>query len=208
MGILPSHGTSTNTLDFGTLSYYIGEVRFRTGSPCSGKGALRPCAGRSEIADGIQEGSTDVNHISKELKRFNLLMSETNAAYHDASFRLGIPDSAMQILYAILSNDGRESCPLQEICRQTGLSKQTINSALRRLERDGMLYLTHTGAKTKDVCLTDKGKALAERTAARLIALEDRIFAAWPAQDVERYLALTERYLKEFLNSIEDLAAE
>ncbi len=149
-----------------------------------------------------------MNNISRELKRFNHLMAETSSAYHDASLRLGLPDSAMQILYTIISDDGRQSCPLQEICRKTGLSKQTINSALRRLEADEMLYLTHAGAKTKNVCLTGRGKALAERTAARLIQIEDRIFAAWPAQDVELYLTLTERYLNAFLNGIEDLAAE
>ena len=65
----------------------------------------------------------------KTLKRMNHLISEINAAYHDASLRLGISDSVCQILYTICNVGDR--CLLSEICAQTGLSKQTINSALR-----------------------------------------------------------------------------
>lgn len=142
---------------------------------------------------------------SKALKRSNHLFSETTAAYHEASLRLGLSDSVMQILYTICDSGGGQRCSIQEICRQTGLLKQTVNSALRRMEGEGFVYLEATGKKGKDVCLTEAGIRLAERTAARLIQAENAIFASWPEEDVETYLSLSEKYLTAFRAEIENL---
>lgn len=130
---------------------------------------------------------------SKDLKHFNHLITEMDAAYHEISLKLGLSDSAMSILYTIC-NYG-ESCLLQDICRQSGLSKQTINSALRKLETENILYLEMAGAKSKRVTLTDAGKALAQKTALQVINTENEIFASWSREDVEKYLELTEDYL-------------
>ena len=132
----------------------------------------------------------------QKLSRFNYLLGETEAAYHDAALKLGLSDSAMRILYAIC--DLGDGCPLQSVCRRSGLSKQTVNSAIRKLEREGALYLERTSARTKQICLTEHGKALAARTAQRILQMENEIFSTWPAGDVEIYLRLTERFLTDF----------
>ena len=77
--------------------------------------------------------------FSKTLKRYNYLLGETNAAYHDASSKLGLTYSSMTVLY-VVCNTG-DTCPLRDICRNADISKQTVNSALRRLEADGLIYL-------------------------------------------------------------------
>lgn len=133
------------------------------------------------------------NHSSREMKRYNHLLGEIDATYHEMSLRLGLSDSAMIILYTI--SDEGDNCPLSEICRRSGLSKQTMNSAIRKLEAEGVLYLEKAGAKSKTVCLTEAGKDLAGRTALRLLNAENAILASWPRQDVEKYLELTERFL-------------
>ena len=135
--------------------------------------------------------------MSKELRRFNYLMGEIDAAYHEAALNLGLSDSAMRILY-VLCGCGSFRCSLREVCLCSGPSKQTVNSALRKLEGEGLAFLEPIGTKGKDVCLTDAGQALAEGTVARLIAVEDAILGSWPAEDVEKYLSLAEQYLTAF----------
>ncbi|MCI8530241.1 MAG: ArsR family transcriptional regulator [Lachnospiraceae bacterium] len=132
-------------------------------------------------------------HVSKEMRRFNYLLGEIDAVYHEVSLKLGLSDSAMKIMYAIC--DAGEECLLQEICFYTGLSKQTVNSAIRKLEEEGILYLEPFNAKSKKVFLTEKGKGLAEKTAYRILQAENDIFATWEKKDVEAYLDLTEKYL-------------
>lgn len=134
-------------------------------------------------------------YVSKEMNRCNYLLGEIDAVYHELSKKLGLSDSAMRILYTIC--DIGDCCLLQEICRRGGLSKQTVNSAIRRLEADGILFLKPAGAKNKKVCLTGHGKTLISQTVIRIIQAENEIFAAWPAEDVSKYLELTERYLTD-----------
>ena len=135
---------------------------------------------------------------SKELRRLNYLMGETDAAYHEAALRLGLSDSAMRILYAVCDRGSSFRCSLRDVCRSSGLSKQTVNSALRKLEGAGAVYLEAAGGRSKNVCLTDAGRELAGRTAAPLMELEDEIFSAWGADEVEQYIRLTQRYLEDF----------
>lgn len=137
------------------------------------------------------------------MKRFNYLASEIDAAYHEAALRLGLSDSAMLILYTVC-NQG-ERCPLSDIARLSGASKQTINSALRKLEGEGILYLESLGGRKKLVCLTQRGKALAEDTVLRLVKLENGIFGSWTEPEQETYLELTQRYLTAFKNGIDTL---
>lgn len=130
---------------------------------------------------------------SKYIKRFNHLHGEIESTYHDSSLKYGVSDSVMKILYTICSYG--DSFPLSDICRNTGLTRQTVNSALRKLEYDGIIYLEAVNGKSKKVCLTENGKQLSESTAMRLIEIENAIFDSWAKEDVEKYLELTERFL-------------
>ncbi len=142
-------------------------------------------------------------NISKEMKRYNYLIGEMEAAYHEAALKLGLSDSAMRILYAICDNG--EGCPLQDISIYTGVSKQTINSAIRKLEKESIVYLKPFDLKSKSVYLTEKGRKLADKTAFRILQMEDRIFASWRKEEVEKYLELTERFLVCLKENIAEL---
>lgn len=137
------------------------------------------------------------------LKRFNYLTSEIDTAYHEAALKLGLSDSAMLILYTIC-NYG-EQCLLSDICRLSGTSKQTINSALRKLEAEGFIYLKTAAGRRKLVCLTDSGKVMVKNTVMRLIEIENDIFGAWSEQEQEQYLELTQRYLTSFKKKIKEI---
>ena len=132
---------------------------------------------------------------SRAMKRYNHLLDEINAAYHDVSQKLNVSDSEMMILYAV--HDAGDRRALNEIVRITGVPKQTIHSAVKRLEGRGAVQLEKTDGKHKEICLTYEGKQLAAQTAERVMEMENAIFAAWAPEDVETYLTLTERFLNE-----------
>lgn len=142
---------------------------------------------------------------SPALKRLNCLLSEMDAAYHEAAQRQGQNDSTSRILYALCELGSPAS--LRAVCESTGLSKQTVNSALRRMEREGLIYLEAAG-RGKDVCLTEAGEGLACRTALRVIQAENQVFAAWPQADVEQYLALTRRFQEALVEKAKEIKEE
>lgn len=141
--------------------------------------------------------------IKTDMKRYNHLITETDAAYHEAARKLGLSDSAMMILYTIC-NEGEE-CLLSDITYLSGVSKQTVNSALRKLEEEGVVFLETAGGKKKKVRLTDKGKKLVDNTVHKVIDIENRIFGSWSKEEWEKYLELIERYLVAFNEEIKNL---
>ena len=144
--------------------------------------------------------------IFRQIHRLNYLTSELDGLYHQASLRIGLTDSAMRILYAIYDNG--DGCLLHTIYQQSGISKQTVNSAIRKLEEEEILYLVHFQGKHKKVLLTKKGKAYLEQTAARIYEAESRAFAAWTEEEVETYLRLTEKFAEAFREQVRAMPSE
>jgi len=135
--------------------------------------------------------------------RYSYLTSEIDAAYHEAARKLGLSDSAMRILYTVCLHG--DSCPLGDVVALAGISKQTINSALRKLEAAGILYLKTSGGRTKRVYLTEEGEALTRRSALRVLKMEDEILSSWPEEDWQTYVTLTEKYLSAFRAKVREL---
>lgn len=127
------------------------------------------------------------------IRRLNHMMSETEAVYHELSLKLGISDSEMRVLYTVCMEGG--ACLLADIIRLNGCSKQTVNSALRKLEKSGIVALCAADGRKKQVCLTEEGKESVKHTALRMIRLEEEIFAEWTPEECEQYLHFTARYL-------------
>lgn len=141
--------------------------------------------------------------LNNAMRKFNYLMGETSALYHKAALKLGMSDSVMSILYTILSEGS--PCSIGTIRRLSGLSRQTINSALRKLESDGLIGLQAVDGKQKSVLLTEKGERLAEETVVKLIEAENRVYGAWSEEELSEYLRLTDRYLTEIKKEIDNL---
>ena len=104
-----------------------------------------------------------MQHTHAQLKRYNHLLGELEAVYHDLSYQLGMSDSVSKILYTLCCEGS--PCRISDICLCSGLSKQTVNSALRKLEAQGLIYLESAGRKAKTVCLTEDGTRFAQKTA-------------------------------------------
>lgn len=127
------------------------------------------------------------------VRQLNTLAGELDMLYHCAARRFDIPDSVLRILYAVCElGDG---CLLSDVCRNAGITKQTVNSALRRLESDGILYLEADGKKSKRVYLSAAGHEYVERTAIRLLDAEARAVSCWSEEEVSEYLRLMNKYI-------------
>lgn len=94
--------------------------------------------------------------------------------YHTLAQAQGLSDSALWVLWSLAELG--EGCTQTDICRQFLLSKQTVHSSVRKLERDGVLSLRPGAGREVRLFLTSRGRELvrekvlptmeAERTAA------------------------------------------
>lgn len=138
-----------------------------------------------------------------DLRRINHIMGETNAVYHDIWARMGLSDSVAVILYTLVNLGS--AAPLSDITRLTGSPKQTLNSALRKLERQALVELRTAGGRKKLVCLTQKGLELAETTVCRVMELENSIFDGWSDMDLTTFVELNQRYLNQLREKTREL---
>lgn len=134
--------------------------------------------------------------LTKQVRRqYIYLMSEIDELYHQVAVKLGMSDSIVNILYTIC--EFGEGCSQSDICKLSGISRQTINSAVRRLEQDDLVYLKPGTGKNMCLYLTDKGKALVKEKIVPLIVAEDAVLNEWSEADKQELLRLTRKYMVE-----------
>lgn len=145
-----------------------------------------------------------MEHMNQsEARKYNRLIAEIDEVYHEVAVRQGFSDSAMAILYALSDHDGQ--CRLPELIKLSGVNKQTVNSALRKLEKDDIVYLEPAGGKSKRVCLTEKGFSTVHETVDRILDVEKKIYSSWSKEEWELYVQLTERYLCQLREEMKEI---
>ncbi len=142
-------------------------------------------------------------NIAEYLHIVNTLAAELETIYHQAALKVGLTDSAMLVLYHLLDNGG--SCLLNNISKETGVSKQTINSAIRALEKDEIIYLSASSGRFKTVHLTEKGKLHAENTVAKIFTAEANSYANWSEDEITTYVRLFQKYVNSLQNEVNKL---
>lgn len=141
-----------------------------------------------------------VNRPDLQMNRINHLTEEIGSLYHAAAVKLRLSDSALAILYTLSTKNGE--CSITDICFTTGMSKQTVNSALRKLEREEIIILKAIDGRKKTVALTQKGSALAEKTAYKLIEAENNAISGWSEGEVSEYLRLLQKFHTSLRNEV------
>ncbi len=141
--------------------------------------------------------------ICSKIHRINYLNAELDALYHQASLKLGLTDSASIVLYTIYDNG--EDCLLSDIYKQSGVSKQTVNSAIRNLEKKDIIYLEQHSGRAKKVVLTDTGKEYVQKTTARLFDTEAAAFSSWTEKEINAHIGFMEKYIHSFREQVEKL---
>lgn len=136
--------------------------------------------------------------ITDFIRQIAQLEKEQDAIYRSVAAKYGLSDSVMWVLYMITDTD--EPCTQQDLCHQGCFPKQTVNSAVNRLIRDGYVKLeTIPGTRNqKKVLLTAEGRKLAERTVNCLREAEKKAYGKYSVKEQEVYLA-TARKLTESL---------
>lgn len=136
--------------------------------------------------------------IAAQLAAFNQLYKEMDEIYHVYAKEQGISDTVFWILYSLYENNS--SYIQKELCSEWHYPPQTVNSALKSLEKQGIISLEAVpgNKKNKRVSLTEHGLTLTQRVVARLTDAERNAILSMTADERRTLLSLTEKYT-EFL---------
>ena len=108
-----------------------GEARLASASPLSDS---NPMGASSPLGTSIP------GNIARAYEAFDSFWREQNQLYRDVAASFGISESAFSILYAIFLA-GENGISQRDICVQMCIGKQTVNSSIHKLEREGVVVL-------------------------------------------------------------------
>ena len=141
--------------------------------------------------------------IAAHIRKINLLTAEIDALYHRAARQLNLTDSTLRVLYML--HESGDACMLTDIYKRSGVSRQTINSAIRSLEQRGIVTLAQANGKCKRVCVTPDGRAFVRRVIDPLFRAERSAYASWTPAEIDAYVRLTEKYTESFRAQLKTL---
>lgn len=133
---------------------------------------------------------------SQELKEVNRLHKELDDIYHDIFVALSISESVFIILYALVEmGDG---CIQKDISDQFHISRQTINSAIKKLQSQGYIALKQGKGRDMHIFLTLDGKKFADEIIGPITELENSVFKEMEPEESREFLRLTQKYVSLF----------
>lgn len=125
--------------------------------------------------------------------QFNSLFKEMTDIYHNIALKLELSESALLILYAIV--DLGDGCTQKDISEMYYMSKQTINTSVKNLEKSGYIKFKQDKGNNKQIFLTLSGKKLAEKKITPVINVENNVFADMLPGERQELLKITKKYV-------------
>lgn len=138
---------------------------------------------------------------------YNAIVKENDELYRSVAKALGLSECTCWILYILRINS---TVPTQkEICAQLYEPKQTVHSALKKLEEEGNIeLLTARDRRSKLVRLTEQGARLAQKTADKIIEAELRAFAGLSETEQKTFIHLFRKYTDSFKKEMTEIKTE
>lgn len=134
---------------------------------------------------------------------YSRVYKEIDDVYHEFASHQGMSDSAFEILYSIAVVG--EGCTQKEICELCCTRKQTINSAIQKMAREGLLRLEHGKGREMCIFLTEKGKKVEGEKIFPVVQCEARAFNQMNQEEREEFLRLNEKFLEGLKANIKQL---
>ena len=127
--------------------------------------------------------------VHQQLLEYYNLSRETDILYRKVADQSGISVAMFWVLYAVCVY--QDNCTQSDICTGWMLNKQTVNSALKKLARDGYITLEtmESDRRSKWIRLTPQGKKYIETYIRPVLEIEKRSFSAM--SDEERTMLLS-----------------
>ena len=147
-------------------------------------------------------------NIANFIQQIELQRKEQDSLYHSVAVKFGLSDTSMWVLYLVSETD--KDLTQQDLCKQSFYAKQTINTAINSLVKNGFVELIPIpGTRNhKKVRLTDTGRELVKGTTNRLKIAEQNAYGKLTEEELQVYLDITSRFTDYLREETEKLIQE
>ncbi len=137
-----------------------------------------------------------------EMEEYYNIVGIIDGLYHEAALKQHMTDSEQMMFYVIAAYGN--GCNQSLLYKETGLKKSTVNTSIRKLEKENVLYLEAGEGKNTRVFLTEKGMEYLARIE-KLIEAENAVFTSWPKKEQELFIGLNRRFAEQMEEKIQEL---
>lgn len=132
--------------------------------------------------------------LLEKLRAYNQIYREMDIFYHNYAQSVGLSDAAFWILYSLTERE--KAFTQRELCTDWSFPPQTVNSALKALEKKCVIVLEPVpgNRKNKWIRFTPAGESLAAQAIRPLIEVECAGFAALSREEGALLLETTRKY--------------
>lgn len=136
--------------------------------------------------------------ITKKWGIYTKINKEFDEIYHKIAIHYNLSDSSFWILYSLYET--KQPCTQMEICKEWYFNKQTVNSAIKNLEKLGYISkgISENNKQDKKIRLTSLGLEVAEKTVKNVIMLEDIAFSKISEEELDNIINLLQKVLFSF----------
>lgn len=136
------------------------------------------------------------------LKTYNQIYKEMDIIYHGYAKSCGLSDMAYWILYSMAESD--EYFTQRDFCNDWFFAPQTVNSALKDLEKKDIIFLESVPGNKKNKLIkpTENGKRFMESTIIPIIQTECESFETLSKEECELMLSITKKYISALKDKI------
>lgn len=133
--------------------------------------------------------------INEQLVILSKQYKEEESIYSKLFSKLGMSDSVSRVLYALCEKG--EPCSQNELCEEWSYPKQTVNSAVSVLTKNGLVEQIKSEGKgnRKLIVLTRAGVEFCEKNIIPMMRAEKAAFLRFNDKERELFLRMFERYL-------------
>ena len=141
------------------------------------------------------------------LATFNQLYKEMDEIYHQ--YARGHGNFGHGFVAAVLPLSERCALYQREICSEWHYPPQTLNSALKTLERQELISLEPApgNQKNKQVVLTEKGNSVVQQIISPLVSAERQSFHQLEEGEKEALLSLTRKYVEVLRSNVQKICS-
>lgn len=144
----------------------------------------------------------------EKYEQYQAIRRKTDDEWDGAINRFGMAKGQLMIIWTLY--DFKRPCTQKEICDDWYESKQTINSAAKKLVEEGYIDIAPSPENSREKLLvfTEKGKFLAMRTVRKLIDAERNAFNALSEDEQNETIRITQKYYEILKNEFSKIKGE
>ena len=140
--------------------------------------------------------------ISNKLKQLNSMLSEVDNIYQSLLKANNISESEYVVMFAI--NELGEGCSQKDISQNGYASKKTVNSTIKKFEKDGILELKPAKYPSMKIFLTQKGREFMQNNIIPILKLENSVLDNVSDNEFEVLANLYRKHLISFREHVEN----